>query len=225
MREVLYNNGLFDIRVAPGMTLPQGLTAKVSIHTQNEIDSITAEYPEQTTLRFLKGKKPEYTISEVNFRRLGENKLTIHYNGGKKSILEFFSTEPIETLLKKRSAFITQKQQHRDPTKWYNGLYSVWDMENKILRGPDNTDGFDYFYGFVLAGDDPALTKASFVAAKNVYFPDDAEISSMEYHIKNFVWGGLQRTDKELPNPYGIYSVPNWHVSRDKLRLDRKSVV
>ena len=130
MREVLYNNGLFDIRVAPGMTLPQGLTAKVSIHTQNEIDSITAEYPEQTTLRFLKGKKPEYTISEVNFRRLGENKLTIHYNGGKKSILEFFSTEPIETLLKKRSAFITQKQQHRDPTKWYNGLYSVWDMEN-----------------------------------------------------------------------------------------------
>ena len=219
MREVLYNNGLFDIRVAPGMTLPQGLTAKVSIHTQNEIDSISAEYPEQTNLRFLKGKKPGYTIAEVDFKRLGENKLTIHYNGGKKSILEFFSTEPIETLLKKRSAFITQKQQHRDPTKWYNGLYSVWDMENKILRGPDNTDGFDYFYGFVLAGDDPALTKASFVAAKNVYFPDDTEISSLEYHIKNFVWGGLQRTNKELPNPYGVYSVPNWHVSRDKFRF------
>ncbi len=219
MREVLYNNGFFNIRVVPGMTLPQGLTAKVSIHTQNEIDSISAEYPEQTNLQFIKGKKTGYTIAEVDFKRLGENKLTIHYNRGKKSILEFFSTEPIETLLKKRSTFITQKQQHRDSTKWYNGLYSVWDMEHSVLRGPDNTDGYDFFYGYFLAGDDPALTKAPFVAAKNVYLPDVNEISSLEYHIKNYVWGGLQRTDKELPNPYGIYSVPNWQISRDKLRF------
>ncbi len=85
-----------------------------------------------------------------------------------------------------------------------------------MLRGPDNTDGFDFFYGFVLAGDDPALSKAPLVAAKNVYLPDDNEIKSLEYHIKNYVWGGLQRTDTELPYPYGIYSVPNWFISRDK---------
>jgi len=215
MREVLYNNGLFDTRVVPGMTLPQGLKAKVSLHTKNEIDSITAEYPQQTTIRFLESKAPGYKIFEVDFKRLGENLLTIDYNGGEKAILEFFSTEPLETLIQKRSAFITRQQQHRDASKWYNGLYSVWDMEHSVLRGPDNTDGFDFFYGFVLAGDDPALCKAPLVAAKNVYMPDDKEISSVEYYIKNFLWGGLQRTDKELPYPYGIYSVPNWQVSRD----------
>ena len=215
MREVLYRNGLFDIRVVPGMTLPQDLTAKVSLHTQNYIDSVVAEYPEQTTIRSLGTTAPDNQFFEVDFRQLGENLLSIYYNGGKKTVLEFFSTEPVETLIKKRSAFITGKQQHRDTAKWYNGLYSVWDMEHSVLRGPDNTDGYDFFYGFVLAGDDPALCKAPFVAAKNVYLPDDNEIRSVEYYIENFVWGGLQRTDRELPNPYGIYSVPNWHVARD----------
>ena len=215
MREVLYNNGLFDIRVVPGMTLPQGLKSKFSLHTKNKIDSIIAEYPEQTDIRLIEKKEQDYYIYEVDFKRLGENLLTINYNGGEKSILEFFSTEPIQTLLQKRSSFLTKQQQHRDSTKWYNGLYSVWDMKNHVLRGPENTDGFDFWWGYVLTCDDIGLSKAPFIAAKNVYLPDDDEIKSVEYYIKNFVWGGLQRTDKELPNPYGVYGVPNWHEARD----------
>ena len=217
LRKVLYENGLFDTRVVPGMTLPQGLTAKFSIHTKNRIDSVTAEYPQQTRVKLIEKKEPGYFIYEVKFDRLGENKLTINYNGDQKSILEFFSTEPVETLIKKRSAFLVTHQQHTDTAKWYNGLYSMWDMKNKVLRGPDNTDGFDFWWGYVLSCDDIGLCKAPFIASKNVYMPDDAEIKSVEYYIKNFVWGGLQRTDKELPNPYGIYGVPNWHEARDPL--------
>lgn len=215
MRDVLYENGLFDIRVVPGMTLPRGLKARIALRTKNSIDSITAEYPAQTNIRELPGRNLEYSIYEVEFHRLGENLLNIHYNEGEKTILEFFSTEPIETLISKRSSFITRKQQIRDSTKWYNGLYSQWDMSDTTLRSPDNTDGFDFFYGFFIAGDDPALGKPPYVAAKNVFYPDDYEISSLEYYIKNYVWGGLQRTDNELPNPYGIYSVPSWYVSRN----------
>jgi hypothetical protein len=53
------------------------------------------------------------------------------------------------------------------------------------------------------------------VAAKNVWFPDQEEIESVEYYLKNFVWDGLQRTDTDDPYPYGIYGVPNWKVARD----------
>lgn len=217
MRNALYENGLFDTRVVPGMTLPQGLKAKFSLHTKNDIDSITAEFPTQTTLRLLNKIDPNYFIYEVEFKKLGENMLTIHYNGTETSILEFFSTEPVSTLMQKRSSFLTKSQQHRDTSKWYNGLYSVWDMKNSILRGPDNTDGFDFWWGYVLTCDDIGLSKAPFIASKNVFDPNDDEIKSVEYYIKNFVWGGLQRTDKELPNPYGIYGVPNWRESRDPL--------
>lgn len=215
IREILYREGLFDIRVVPGMTVPEDLSAKFSLHTKSRIEAIEPEFPKETKLVDLGEKSAGYHLYQVEFKHLGENKLTIRHDGGRKTYLEFFATEPVETLIKKRSWFITHRQQHRDPSKWYNGLYSVYDMKNKVLRGPDDTDGFDGWWGYVLACDDPGLSKAPYVASKNVHFPVKEEIASVEYYLENFVWGKLQRTDKELPYPYGIYGVPNWKVARD----------
>ncbi|HSO77805.1 MAG TPA: DUF5695 domain-containing protein, partial [Bacteroidales bacterium] len=215
MRQTLYEEGLFDIRVVPGMTIPTDLTATFSLHTKNKIDSIVPEFSGKTTVNFLGEKQPGHLVYNVSFSKLGENMLTVWYGNGQKTYLEFFSTEPLETLVKKRSSFIVNSTQHRDTSKWYNGLYSAYDMKNGILRGPDNTDGYDGWWGYVLASDDPGLCKAPYVAAKNVYFPDDKEIASVEYYLKEFVWNGLQRTDKDDPYPYGIYGVPNWKEARD----------
>jgi len=147
---------------------------------------------------------------------LGENRLTITYGNRRKTYLEFFVTEPLETLYKKRAAFIVDHQQHKDPSKWYDGLFSVYDMQRHVLRGPDNPDYFDTSrLSYVLMCDDPALCKAPFVAAKNLYYPNQHEIDALEYFIEHFVWGGLQRTDKETPYPYGVYGTPNWRVNRD----------
>lgn len=215
MRDILVREGLFDIRVVPGMSLPSDLSAKISLRTRNRIDSIVAEFPEQTSITKLDKASDDHQLYELSFDRLGENMLTVYYNGNEKTYLEFFSTEPLETLIKKRSSFITNHQQHRDSSLWYNGLYSVYDMKNSVLRGPDNTDGYDHWWGYVLTCDDPGLCKAPYVAAKNVWYPDDEEIESVEYYLEHFVWGGLQRTDEETPYPYGIHGVPNWKVSRD----------
>ncbi|HCC72125.1 MAG TPA: hypothetical protein DEQ09_13380 [Bacteroidales bacterium] len=215
MRQILYEEGLFDIRIVPGMTVPSDLKAQFSLHTQNRIDSIISEFPENTRISYLGEKLPHHYVYEVEFSKLGENMLTVHYDGDRHTYLEFFSTEPVETLIKKRASFIVNKQQHRDTTKWYNGLFSIYDMKEGVLRGPDNTGGFEGWNGYVLACDDPALCKAPFVAAKNVYYPVDEEIEAVEYYIEHFVWGGLQRTDMEEPYPYGIYGVPNWKAARD----------
>jgi len=215
MRQLLYDENLFDIRVVPGMSVPTDLKAMFSLHTQNKIDSIVPEFPAKTSLKYLGEKLPGHQVYEVAFSRLGENMLTVYYGEGQKTYLEFFSTEPVETLIKKRASFIVEKQQHRDPAKWYNGLFSVYDMGNSVLRSPDDTDGFDFWWGYVLACDDPALSKAPYLAAKNVYFPVNSEIEAVEYYIENFVWDKLQRTDKDDPYPYGIYGVPNWMIARD----------
>jgi hypothetical protein len=214
IRDILYGEGLFDVRVVPGMTVPEDLTARIALRTKARIEAIEPEFPEETRLTDLGEGAPGTRIYEVAFRRLGENLLTIRHDGGRSTVLEFFATEPLETLIKKRSRFITARQQHRDPSKWYDGLYSVYDMKNKVLRGPDDTDGFDFWWGYVLACDDPALCKAPYVASKNVHFPDAAEIASVEYYLEHFVWGKLQRSDGET-NPYGIHGVPNWKVARD----------
>lgn len=215
IRTILYQEGLFDIRVVPGMTVPEDLSARFSLHTRSRIEAIEAEFAHETRLVNLGEKIPGYHLYEVEFKRLGENRLTIRHDGTRQTYLEFFVTEPLETLIKKRSWFITHRQQHRDPSKWYDGLFSVYDMKNKLLRGPDDTDGFDGWWGYVLAADDPALCKAPFVASKNVHFPVREEIAAVEYYLERFVWGKLQRTDKETPYPFGVYGVPNWKVARD----------
>jgi len=214
VRDVLYEEGLFDVHVVPGMTVPEDLFAMISLRTKHADHIIAPECPDQTQIEYL-GKREEDThIYRVKFSRLGENLLTVNFHDDRYMVLEFFVTQPLKTLIEKRAAFLVNKQQHRDPSKWYNGLFSVWDMRHSALRGPDDTDGFDGWWGYVLACDDTALPKAPFIASKNVHHPVKEEIAAVEYYIENFVWGKLQRTDQEEPHPYFIYGVPNWFENR-----------
>ena len=66
---------------------------------------------------------------EVQFSQLGENKLTVQYGNGKYLYLEFFVTESIETLIKKWVTFLVSKQVN-DVSKWYNGLFCDWNMND-----------------------------------------------------------------------------------------------
>lgn len=216
IRNILVEEGGIDIEVMPGMTVPNNLEVQLALRTRRTITSITPEFPGATTIKKMDRPGSNTHFYKVQFNRLGENKLVVTYGPNYKTQLEFFVTEPLETLYKKRAAFIVNRQQHKDPSKWYDGLFSVYDMKNHVLRGPDNPDYFDTSrLRYVLTCDDPALCKAPFVAAKNVYYPDAHEIAAVEYYIEHFVWGGLQRTDKEQPYPYGVYGTPSWKVNRN----------
>ena len=121
LRNILYDSGLFDIRVVPGMTIPTDLTARFAIRTRAHIESIEPEFPDQTKITSFGQRRPGGHLYEAAFQRLGENQLVIHHDGGQRTYLEFFVTEPIETLIKKRASFIIDKQQIRDPSKWKTG--------------------------------------------------------------------------------------------------------
>lgn len=211
VREVLYEEGLFDVNVVPGMTVPTDLSAMFSLHTLNHIHAIVAEHPESTQLKYLGERGKDVRVYRVQFSHLGENLLKVEYGNGEYLSLEFFVTQPLETLFKKRASFIVTHEQHRDPSQWYNGLFSQWDMKHQILRSPDDLDGLQ---SYAVACDDPILGKAMYVAGKNVFYPSQTEISAVEYYIEHYVWGGLQETDKE-EYPYAMYGIPNWKVNRD----------
>lgn len=218
MRDILYREGLFDIRAVPGMTVPEDLIAKFSLHTKAKIESIDAEFPAQTKIMELREPQRDVHVYEIAFKKLGENMLTISHDGGRKTYLEYFITEPLETLIKKRAAFIIDRQQIRDPSKWWDGVFGPYDMKNKVVRTIDDPDIFVGRMVYTLTCDDPGLSKAPYVAEKNVSFPDQKEIEGLEYYLEHFVWGKLQRTDKETPYPYGVYGTPNWYVDRDPVR-------
>ena len=213
VRDIIVEEGGIDVRVTPGMTIPSDLDATIALRTNQNITAISPEF-KNTVITQLDPKGTK--LYKIHFSRLGENRLTITYGNNQHGYLEFFVTEPLETLYKKRAAFIVDRQQHKDPSKWYDGLFSVYDMQHHVLRGPDNPDYFDTSrLSYVLTCDDPALDKAPFVAAKNLYYPNQHEVDGLEYYIEHFVWGKLQRTDKETPYPYGVYGTPSWRVNRD----------
>lgn len=216
VRDALYARGLPDIYVVPGLTVPTDLDARVAVRSRVPIAALEAEHPGQTRVERLGPSQglADTVIYRLDFNRLGENWVDVRDADGRTTRVEFFVTEPVETLVKKRARFLVASQQHRRPDRWYDGLFSIWDMRSGVLRGPDDTDGYDGWWGYVLAADDPGLSKAPFLAAKNRHFPDRDEIAAIEYYLERFVWGGLQRTDAEHPYPYGIYGVPNWHELR-----------
>jgi hypothetical protein len=212
VREVLYDNGLVDVYVAPGMTLPKDLKAKVALRTQKTVSCLKSEYPNDTKIEYIGIKNNDTYIYEIQFSKIGENRITIHYGDNEKTYLEFFSTKSIEELIKKRASHIKNYQQYRG-VEWYNGLFSQWDMESKQMTYPGFNLGLHEFC--VGGADDPGLCKAPFIAQKNLHFPNRGEIESVEYYIENFVWGGLQRTSDEIPYPYGIYGSDNWYENRN----------
>lgn len=212
VRERLAADGGLDVEVAQGMTLPTDLAGRIAINSRDAIEAVEAEFPDQTRIKAL-GSRNGRQIYEIQFSRLGENRIAVRHGGGRTTWLEFFATEPVETLIAKRAAFIAAHQ-HRDPAKWYNGLLAEWNMETQTLLGPDNYDRIKGWRIYEVTCDDPGLAKPAYLATKNAEYPVQAEVEALDYYIQHFVWGGLQRTTAET-DPYALYGIPDWKQNRD----------
>src|SRR5262249_1848216 len=211
VRDVLYQAGKFDTSVVPGMVVPTDLDAMLSLRTTNRIAAIEPEHPSQTKVDSLGEKAGGAKVYKVRFSKLGENMLRVRYGDGLWTTLEFFVTEPLETVIQKRAAFLVSHHQHTDPSKWYVGVYSDWDQKNEILRSPEDRDGLSAW--LTDANDDAGNARPAFIASKNVFFPNKTEIASLELYRNTYLWGGMQMTAAEK-YPYAIYGIPNWKVNR-----------
>ncbi len=212
VRQALVDNGLIDVHVLPGMTVPSDLFAVVALRTRTKIDSVEAEFPHQTQIESL-GSRGDFQLFKLQFNKLGENRVMVRYGNGQHMYLEFFSCEPVETMIAKRAGFIAGHQL-KDDSKWYDGLFREWNMESQVALDPDHYDRIKGWRIYEVTCDDPGLSKPAFLAAKNAEFPVQSEVSALDYYVKHFVWGGLQRTTEET-HTYGIYGIPDWKRNRD----------
>ena len=172
-------------------------------------------------MEFVGDRENGVKLYRVRFNKLGENMLTVKYGDGQWSALQFFVTEPLETVISKRARFLVNQMQHDDPNQWWYGVFSDWDQLHKQLRSPIDRDGLSPW--LTDASDDAGNARPAFVASKNVFFPDQKEIDSVELYIKQYLFsghrwdegtGGMQMTEQE-PYPYGIYGTfDNWYQHR-----------
>ena len=225
IRQALVDEGKIDVHIVPGMTVPTNLVAQFALHTTQTIASVTAEFPAESQVQFLRTTNlPDGCVQQLyqaQFSRLGENKLTINYGNNRTMYLEFFVTEPLETLIKKRAAFLVSHQIITN--KWYSGLFCDLNMNDAQLITPDNHDTLgNSFQVYEIASDDAGESRPAYLAAKESVFPVQSEVTALDYYITNFVWGGLQRTTNESFS-YGVYGVPDWNNLRtnNNLRIGR----
>ncbi len=220
IRNALVNEGKIDVHIVPGMTVPTNLFAEIALNTTQTITAVQAEFPLATTIQSLGTSSVgtnTYQLYQVQFSQLGENKLTIQYGNGRYMYLEFFVTEPLETLINKRAAFLVSHQVITNT--WYSGLFCDLNMNDGILVTPDNHDTLgNSFQVYEIASDDAGESRPAYLGEKEAVFPVQSEVSALDYYITNFVWGGLQRTTNETAS-YGVYGVPDWHNLRTNNNL------
>ncbi len=210
-RKKFAENGLIDVEVLPGYTVPQGSSVSLALTSQWEDLEVKFPYPEETevTEETCGNRK----IYRLKFRHPGENIVYVQYAGDRWMPVSFFVTQPLKTLIEKRGAFIASHQ-HTDPEKWYYGLLAEWNNETGALLGPDNYDLITGWRIYEVTCDDPGLSKPAFLSGKLAEYPEPSQIEALDRYVENFVWGGLQCTEDEQ-FPYGIYGIPDWKQNRD----------
>ena len=222
-RKRIVSHGLIDIDVAPGLTVPAG--SLVNLSAKGIWDDIKFEFPKEAEVigqDIVNVENPycspkmgaKSNILRFKLNRLGENKLVVVYDKGRRRMtVTFFVTQDIKTLIEKRGAFIAAKQ-HKDPSLWYNGLLAEHNNRTGALLGPDNYDDIGGWRIYEVTCDDPGLSKPAFLSGKLAEYPVAEEVAALDYYVENFVWGGLQCTEEEA-YPYGIYGIPDWKQNRD----------
>jgi Family of unknown function (DUF5695) len=219
VRDALYADNKFDTVVVPGMTVPADLPAMIALRTHNKIDVIEPEFPAKTKVEYLGKRGVDTHVYKVKFDKLGENMLKVRYADKQWTSLEFFVTESMETVIKKRSDFLVRSMQHNDASKpWYAG-YGDWDQLKRVLRNPEDRDNLRPW--LVDSSDDAGNARPAVVAGVNAFFPTKQGVASVERYVRYYLFndyrdgkGGMQMTEKE-PYPYGIYGTfDNWWQHR-----------
>ncbi len=94
VRQILYDESLFDISIVPSTTLSKGDSATISFRSKNAIESIEPEHPGQSQIKYLGKKEKDTHIFRVQFSQPGRNLLTVNYSRGRKMFLKFIVNEP-----------------------------------------------------------------------------------------------------------------------------------
>ncbi len=211
MRDVLYEAGVVDVVSLPGMVIPQDTKATLAVRALDGIDTI--EVPDGATLTHLRDNG-DYALYEIGFAALGVNQVTVFYGGGRKSVLQYYSVEPLEKLIDIRADFIVKNQQAKT-TYGYNGAFLQWDMVRQrqvTYHNWNEYTGSGWREWFTGGSDDLGLSPAVFVSERNIIEPNQTQIDSLDYYLENYIWNYMQTREVGGERTYEIY---RWYDGRE----------
>ncbi|MHB9863545.1 DUF5695 domain-containing protein [Streptomyces sp. YIM S03343] len=228
VKDSLYNQGLLDATVVPGMVVPYDQTAQIALRVKGTVNSVVAKNlndsrnssPTDPSVTFSR-TKGQYRIYNVGFdsTQIGNDQLTVNYtdSGGRArtSVLQFDVIGKISDLLDSHAKFMADK------TQWNTSAgittadiryktFDDWMMnaaDGSVPSGSDPPAGRRNAYaGYWGLGDDWGLTHGEFLAAKLVARPDATQAQALDDYLEKAVWEHLMGNTANQPDPsYLVY--------------------
>ncbi|MGO4548347.1 DUF5695 domain-containing protein [Paenibacillus sp. 2TAB23] len=183
VKDRLYNEGHIDVTVVPGMIVPTDQTAKFDLHTTKTINSVTAQFPSDTTIVSLGTTGTNHKIYSIQMNKLGPNNVTVSYGNGEKTVLQFYAIEPVGAALQRHSTFMVNSTQWNVPGDLRDKVFDDWMMDSNSKRNV-----FNGYWGW---GDDWGLTHGQFLAEKNVQTPVASEVQAVDDYLTVAIWTNL----------------------------------
>jgi len=183
MKNRLYQEGLIDVNVIPGMIITTETKAKLDLHTSKTINSITPQYTSQTTVTSLGTASGNHKLYQIQMTKLGHNDLVINYGNGETTTLQFYVIEPIGTVIQKRATHMVQYEQWNNTGDIRDKVFDDWYMASRTKR-----NNFAGYWGW---GDDWGYTHGQFLAEKNVLTPVASEIQAVDDYLETAIWTNL----------------------------------
>jgi hypothetical protein len=176
VESTLYSEGLIDVTVVPSMMFATNMIAKIDLHTSKTVNSLTAQYPSETTITPLGTVATDHQLYQLTLAHLGQNNITVSYGTDETTTLQFYALEPIDTALQRHATFMVNSTQWNTGT--LDNVFDDWMMDSTSKRGATGGSGW---------GDDWGWTKGEFLAEKDAQTPVAAEVSALDNYL-DAVW-------------------------------------
>jgi len=199
VRDQLRETGDLGLRVLPSMVLPEGARGYVEVQSQDCIDGVES-LSDGVTLE-ANERRGDSTRLALHFRGRGQKTIRLTYGEGRWANLHFFCVDDIRGLIKARAKFIVDRQFYENPDDPYDRhhMFLPFDYQTgSTYRDADRA-------WEVGGSDEYGFSEALYLAEKNVYYPDEAEVGVLETYVDDCLFRHIQD-----PETYDVRASLYW---------------
>jgi hypothetical protein len=199
IREELFKAGNLGIRVLPSMVVQEDTDAYVEVKSKSDVEKI--DFLSDNISVKEKKRVDDKTLLTLSFKGRGQKSLKLHYGGGRWTNLHFYCIEDIEQLLKARGRFIVEREFYENPEDPYHRHHMFLPFDHRI--GSTFLDADEVWE--VGGSDEYGFSEPLFLAEKNVYYPSQKEVATLETYVTDCLFKYIQD-----PETYDIHASLYW---------------
>jgi hypothetical protein len=199
IREELYQAGNLGIRILPSMVVQEDTDAYVEVKSKSDVEKIDL-LSDNISIKEKK-RVNDKTLLTLSFKGRGQKSLKLHYGGGRWTNLHFYCIEDIEQLLKARGRFIVEREFYENPEDPYHRHHMFLPFDHRI--GSTFLDSDTVWE--VGGSDETGFSEPLFLAEKNVYYPSQKEVATLEAYVTDCLFKYIQN-----PETYAVRASLYW---------------